>query len=735
MSDGISDFSTDLQAAQAQLAPQGPPAPISSDFATEMGVGTAAPAAPAAAPGAAPAPVQQTAGPSMQAPQTAPGAYTAGGDAGPTRMNFDQAQPLIRQTESGGQNVNNYLYPTDPTHYSASGFYQITDTNWKDYAGRLGIDTNQYPRAINAPEADQKRVAKAMYDEQGFKPWAPYNPRLAKMIGWQGGTVGAGDTSGMTPDQVLAQQAGAATGAFNRYMSMSQDALAHTQSLIDAHVKAENERWAKEDADLEKANQLREQKAKALEDADKALTDYANKTPTRQAVYASAMHITPMLAILTAIGGAATHTSGLAMLGAMNGLVQGVGQGMENRFTDAYNQWKTSYDNFKDHMNNMQQVYQGYIDAYQGRADAKEKAAEHARTSLQDQLSVEQLKTATSAQQMEAQFKLADSLANHVIALEKVKDSVAYRSSVSAESQTMNDRFLAQQILSSGDMNGVLGGAFGRSRFSLPDRERVMGVVQSMYAEQHANDPKYNRPGGDQLLAQDAANWVTLAKSNAQAAQRAQQAAATQAGGLEFAAATLRNTMPNLIALATYVDNTYGWTPLDRLANNTRLMANDPRVRAFVNMNQQAINDYKVIGARARSSTGEEREKNADQMSTGVDLKAYKAGALAVGLEMQSAELGAQQSMRRETYQPELASGGTTPLPPAPQVLSSQAWQNPDLSRFGWEPPRGDPSRDASVSSKADYDALDPGPNGRWFIWHGGGPKDGKRLFKPPTSQ
>lgn len=86
----------------------------------------------------------------------------------------------IEHYESGGKNLPNYRY--DKTH-TASGFWQITDTNWKNYGPQLGIDVEKYPTAMSAPRDDQQKVAQKMYDEQGYKPWAPYNPALARAIG------------------------------------------------------------------------------------------------------------------------------------------------------------------------------------------------------------------------------------------------------------------------------------------------------------------------------------------------------------------------------------------------------------------------------------------------------------------------------------------------------------------------------------------------------------------------
>ena len=98
----------------------------------------------------------------------------------PTQYDTDTAADIVSQYESGNKNIPNYRYDV---RHTASGFYQITDTNWNNYAPKVGIDTNKYPTAISAPKEVQRSVFDKMYSEQGFAPWANYNPRLAEALG------------------------------------------------------------------------------------------------------------------------------------------------------------------------------------------------------------------------------------------------------------------------------------------------------------------------------------------------------------------------------------------------------------------------------------------------------------------------------------------------------------------------------------------------------------------------
>lgn len=91
----------------------------------------------------------------------------------------DAALRLISKYESGDRNVPNFRY--DPGH-TAGGYYQITNTNWRNYGPRVGIDLKQHPNAMAAPQDVQARVAKLMHKERGFADWAPFNPGLAAAL-------------------------------------------------------------------------------------------------------------------------------------------------------------------------------------------------------------------------------------------------------------------------------------------------------------------------------------------------------------------------------------------------------------------------------------------------------------------------------------------------------------------------------------------------------------------------
>jgi hypothetical protein len=113
---------------------------------------------------------------------------------------------LIAKFESGGRNIMQGVVPTGGGYNpsvgrvtgpsTAQGPWQITNTTWRGAAPKAGVDVTQYPTAMSAPVEIQRRVAQQLYNDEGFKPWAPYNSRLAAAIpNWTPSAASAGSPS------------------------------------------------------------------------------------------------------------------------------------------------------------------------------------------------------------------------------------------------------------------------------------------------------------------------------------------------------------------------------------------------------------------------------------------------------------------------------------------------------------------------------------------------------------
>jgi hypothetical protein len=146
---------------------------------------------------------------------------------GPDASDADKTTRLaqIAQRESGGNpTILNYVAQANPAAYgmgyTASGKYQIVNSTWADGKKLAGLDPSQYPTAASAPEAVQDKVARALFDKYGEKPWATSArgyPAAQPTAGTATATAPAGQPGvqmGGTPPAPPGGPPGAATGAY-----------------------------------------------------------------------------------------------------------------------------------------------------------------------------------------------------------------------------------------------------------------------------------------------------------------------------------------------------------------------------------------------------------------------------------------------------------------------------------------------------------------------------------------
>ena len=88
---------------------------------------------------------------------------------------------LIMKHESGGQNVMNYmgrrqgLDPNTAKGYTAQGYFQMLNSNWRRIAPLYGIKTSN---AMSSSLEDQTKVALHLLRNGGIQNWSNYNPGL-----------------------------------------------------------------------------------------------------------------------------------------------------------------------------------------------------------------------------------------------------------------------------------------------------------------------------------------------------------------------------------------------------------------------------------------------------------------------------------------------------------------------------------------------------------------------------
>lgn len=92
---------------------------------------------------------------------------------------------LILKYESKGRNVMNYegrarkLDPSTAKGFTAQGYYQMLNSNWRRLAPKLGIKVRN---AMAGTLEEQTKVALALLRESGIGNWANFNPSLKRAL-------------------------------------------------------------------------------------------------------------------------------------------------------------------------------------------------------------------------------------------------------------------------------------------------------------------------------------------------------------------------------------------------------------------------------------------------------------------------------------------------------------------------------------------------------------------------
>lgn len=157
---------------------------------------------------------------------------------------------LILKYESRGKNVMNYmgraqgLDPSTAKGYTAQGFYQMLNSNWRRLAPKLGIKTRN---AMASSLEDQTKVALALMRESGIGNWANFNPSLKRALlrGEQAGKwaekvpVPSAANTNRPDDQIGGARTSAAmSSVMNDNRSSSSSSFDTRIGTLNVHTKA-----------------------------------------------------------------------------------------------------------------------------------------------------------------------------------------------------------------------------------------------------------------------------------------------------------------------------------------------------------------------------------------------------------------------------------------------------------------------------------------------------------------
>lgn len=516
--------------------------------------------------------------------------------------------------------------------------------------------------------------------QQQFGGTEPLIPSVAAAPGTVGGAAGraAIDSSKVDPVaqaraaadaaevQGAKEEAGAMAEAAKKESALAETTgaslTAQTADSI-ARINAMSADLERRSAEREKTDQQIEAtqmaKAERLKTYEAQVTEWVHNTPTRQAAAATAMHLAGPISLLTAIGGAMTRQSGIAMLGALNGVVSGVQEGAENQFNDAMDKWNASYKAMMEKEQLQEKIYDTFLEAYKGRADAQDKAIERTRAVTNDRLQANQLQMGTDTQIFNMKKGVIDAIAQRNIAMAKVREAyAAVKARQQAQAAMDQDAIhvaALQYLYQGAKLNDIAPASRGGEY-----KAAIVSEATKIFEQDHANDEKYAGPNGHRAMLNDIAELETRARMELTGEAQRLRSANVMMARVQWAEGEIERLAPLAKAINHKVMGRIGFLPFNQLWEQGLTTIQDPDMAQFASITNTIMNAYNVLSARGGTDMNV-RERNLSMLSTTSDPEVYDSKLDIMLNEIQTAKMAGLDTTRLQSYR--------IPLPGEDSVL------------------------------------------------------------------
>lgn len=397
-----------------------------------------------------------------------------------------------------------------------------------------------------------------------------------------------------------------------------------------------------ESADKSKAD-LATGEVSELQRQQSAISDLFQKYPARQVFYGTAMQAAPIIGILAALGGKAAGLSGTAMLGALNGMAQGINEGSEENFKAALDKWKEQLQEYRERNEQQQQMYKVMLDAYSSRADAAQKARDFALTMTNDAFDQKQMAVKDSMNIWDMRTKQ----------IEEAQRMTAVFDEMHLREQEL--KLKQQQAAGPADPTvKALDGALSTAGVQIPG----MGRGGQLYWQKLADVVAANPGKSPEELVQ-------MVRSN-QLSLRGAQTETTVAGRKEASVGSAMEAMNQTGGIWDQVDQAAKKVDFgsSKTANDLRLAAQgkavaNPDIQAYVTTIEEARAELSQIYARSGQTTDAARRMAEDALPLAASYEELQAAKKAAMKASQSVLSGNQRYMQQ-------VGGGGGPQPQQP---------------------------------------------------------------------
>jgi hypothetical protein len=357
---------------------------------------------------------------------------------------------------------------------------------------------------------------------------------------------------------------------------------------------------------------------------------FTEKPPERQPGITG---VAPWLIGLAALGGKAIGLHATTMLGATNGMVQGLIQGNEQKYKDQKTAYDEAYQKYREKFDQQNKLFNEMRQVYKGRVDADFKALQFARLVTNDGTHTRQgdEKHFLEVQKYDEGVRkhdMDDAYHQGELHLKQEKQAQALKDQ--GVSLTPDAIHLAAQRLANGEKQQDVLSNLGRGKQGAANITAVMNEFTRI-----AEDP------ATKLSAEDIADK----KQTLAAEAKARQVEGGIAGKIRYAEEEIKRIAPKVLELSAQLPrgNFVSW---NRLQQASEAQLSDPKLKQFKSYMTTLSNSYDVLAARGGTDM-EKRKHNREMFDTADSPEALKAAVDAVTTEATISGEAADASMRR----------------------------------------------------------------------------------------
>lgn len=357
--------------------------------------------------------------------------------------------------------------------------------------------------------------------------------------------------------------------------------------------------------------------------------------------------VAPLLIGLAALGGKAAGIHATTMLGATNGMVEGLIKGNEQKYRDQKASYDQAYQAYRDKWDQQQKIFNEMRQVYKGRVDADLKALQFARQVTGDNAKVSDRDVKNHLQAIVVDDKLKRTSIDEaykqgelVLKKRKLDQDAQKLAQADKPTITMEAAELAAYRLANGEKTSEVLGNFGRGKQGPANIALVQNRFAALALGQE-NDPRIKK----------AAEEIATQKQVLAAENKERQVEGGIAGKIRYAEEEIKRIAPKVLEASAALPRGE-FVPWNALKQKALTASSDPALKQFKSYMTTLSNSYDVLAARGGTDM-EKRKHNREMFDTADSPQALQAAIDAVVTEAQISGEAADASIKpREAVGP-----------------------------------------------------------------------------------